>query len=356
MLCFDNAVRTRRRAVTLIELLVVIAILGVLLGLLLPAVQKVREAAARAQCGNNLKQAGLALHQFEAGRGAFPPGAVFGPFPQAGITTDALHGCWPFLLPYLEQPALFGAYRWDVDFFDLANQPTVAAQLKVLQCPSAQANRFVLMEHSDGAFVNGGQGACIDYGPVQGVGPGLALLGLIDPAENYQGALPVNGMTRVLDIRDGTSYTLLVSEDAGRPQLWQAGAVRAGHLLLRRAVGVQRQPGDGPRRERRRGHGPRPLRHQLHEQPAAVQLPPGRGQFPVRRRLGAFPQGRHGHPGAGRPGHAGGRGSASRRRLLSRFGAAVTRSLRRAQRKDATVNARAHTIKGVGGTGSARRA
>jgi prepilin-type N-terminal cleavage/methylation domain-containing protein/prepilin-type processing-associated H-X9-DG protein len=223
MLCFDNPVRRRRRAFTLIEVLVVIAIIGVLLGLLLPAVQKVLDAAARLSCGNNLRQAGLALHQFESTRGRLPPGAVFGPLPEAGITTDALHGCWPFLLPYLEQQALFNAYRWDVDFFDPANQPTVATQLKILQCPSAQANRFVLMEDPDGAFTKGGQGACIDYGPVQGIGPGLVLLGLVDPVGDYRGALPINQMSRLAQISDGTSNTLLVAEDAGRPQLWQAG-------------------------------------------------------------------------------------------------------------------------------------
>jgi prepilin-type processing-associated H-X9-DG protein/prepilin-type N-terminal cleavage/methylation domain-containing protein len=208
---------------TLIEVLVVLAIIGVLIGLLLPAVQTVRRTAARLSCTNNLKQAGLALHQFAGDRGAFPPGVVDGPLPEAGVSTDSLHGCWPFLLPYLEQQALFSAYRWDVDFFDLANQPTVATPLRILQCPSAQPNRFVVMENPDGAFINGGQGACIDYGPVQGVDPKLALLGLMDPVGSYEGALPVNRMTGVVEITDGTSNTLLVAEDAGRPQLWQAG-------------------------------------------------------------------------------------------------------------------------------------
>jgi prepilin-type processing-associated H-X9-DG protein len=212
----------------LIELILVIAIIAVLLGLLVPAVQKVRAAAARVSCLNNLKQAGLALHHFEANHGHFPPGAVLGPLAAAGIDTDALHGCWPFLLPYLEQEALFGAYRWDVDFFDLANQPTVATPLKILQCPSAQASRFVDMEHSDGAFINGGRGACIDYGPVQGVGPGLAVLGLIDPVDDDRGALPMNEMCRVSAITDGTSNTLLIAEDAGRPQQWQAGHLVPG--------------------------------------------------------------------------------------------------------------------------------
>jgi prepilin-type processing-associated H-X9-DG protein/prepilin-type N-terminal cleavage/methylation domain-containing protein len=213
---------------TLIELLVVLAIIGVLIGLLLPAVQKVRAAAARLSCMNNLRQAGLALHQFADDRGAFPPGAVYGPLPQGGVNSDTLHGCWPFLLPYLEQETLFRQYHWDVDCFDPANQPAVATLLKILQCPAAAPNRVVDAGHSDGAFVNGGRGACIDYGPVQGVGPGLAALGLIDPTGDYRGALPMNAMTRVTDITDGTSSTLLVAEDAGRPQRWQAGHAVAG--------------------------------------------------------------------------------------------------------------------------------
>jgi prepilin-type N-terminal cleavage/methylation domain-containing protein len=223
MVCFDKAGRVRRRAVTLVELLVVVAIIGVLIGLLLPAVQKVREAAARLACANHLKQIGLALHQFAADRGAFPPGDVSGPFPEAGVTTDALHGCWPFLLPFLDQAALCRAYRWDVDFFDPANQPAVATQLKVLQCPAAEPDRVVDASHRGGAFASGGRGACTDYGPVQGVAPDLAVLGLIGAAASYDGALPQNVMTRVTDITDGTSTTLLVAEDAGRPQLWQAG-------------------------------------------------------------------------------------------------------------------------------------
>jgi prepilin-type N-terminal cleavage/methylation domain-containing protein/prepilin-type processing-associated H-X9-DG protein len=205
-------------AFTLIELLVVIAIIGVLIALLLPAVQKVREAANRTQCTNNLKNGGLALHNFESANGHFPPGEVNGPYPPAGVTARVSHGCWPFLLPYLEQQALFQQYLWDLNWNDPANQPVVTTQLKILQCPSAEPNRV-----GSGFSGQPGPGACTDYAPVGSVTSGLATMGLIDPVGNYSGALPTNFMARFSDITDGTCETLLVAEQAGRPQLWRAG-------------------------------------------------------------------------------------------------------------------------------------
>jgi prepilin-type processing-associated H-X9-DG protein len=213
-----------RWATTLLELVVAVAILATLIGLLLPAVQRAREAAARMACASNLRQLGLALHQSEARAGHFPPGAVEGPFPPAGVMTESLHGCGTFLLPYLEQTAIADRYHWDVDFDAPPNWAAVGVQVKVLQCPAAPPDRVV-------TFDGGGQGACIDYGPVFGAAPGLADLGLIDRAGSYQGVLARNVMNRVADITDGTSNTLLFAEDAGLPMVWRAGKPASEDLL-----------------------------------------------------------------------------------------------------------------------------
>jgi prepilin-type N-terminal cleavage/methylation domain-containing protein/prepilin-type processing-associated H-X9-DG protein len=222
----------RRRGFTLIELLVVIAIIAILIGLLLPAVQKVREAANRIQCANNLKQLGLALHNYHGDHGTFPPGAV-GPFaslPQyAGLKH---HGLGTYLLPYLEQEALFRQYRWEDSWFDPLNQPVVNRQVKTWKCPSAQADRL-----HNGSLPTvtpppmdlfNGTAACGDYAGMGVIDAGLADRGLIDPPGgprdergHFEGAFPVNHTRRVADILDGTSHTILMAECAGRPQLWR---------------------------------------------------------------------------------------------------------------------------------------
>jgi prepilin-type N-terminal cleavage/methylation domain-containing protein/prepilin-type processing-associated H-X9-DG protein len=122
----------RRRAFTLIELLVVIAIIAVLIGLLLPAVQKVREAAARSKCMNNLKQMGLAVHNFENANGNLPPG---GTYPVGGTSADS-YSVHARILPYIEQAGLYQL----VDLTASAiSQPTVTGQrIAIYVCPSEQ--------------------------------------------------------------------------------------------------------------------------------------------------------------------------------------------------------------------------
>ena len=210
----------RHSAFTLIELLVVIAIIAVLLGLLLPAVQKVREAANRMKCCNNLKQLGLALHHFHDTRNKFPPGNAQGPLPEAGVTEPVTHGWAPYILPFIEQQKLLDLYLWDLELYDPPNQQVVVRQLKDFQCPSApEQDRFMTYA----VFSWGGKGACGDYAPAFYVDPVLVQQGWIPQPADYRGVLEPNHMTRVSEIADGTSNTILLTEVAGRPRQWRAG-------------------------------------------------------------------------------------------------------------------------------------
>src|SRR5688500_13010384 len=126
---------SHRLGFTLIELLVVIAIIAVLIGLLLAAVQKVREAAARATCQNNFKQLSLAMHNYHDANSKLPIGAQGLPCP--GVTGPTVRTPFmPFLLPYFEQDNVFKLYNFNLPFNNAANAPAIAIKLKIFQCPS----------------------------------------------------------------------------------------------------------------------------------------------------------------------------------------------------------------------------
>lgn len=191
--------RTRtRNAFTLIELLVTIAIIAILVALLLPAVQATREAARRTQCRNNLRQLGLALLNYHATHGGFPPGAT-------ADDNGAYANANAMLLPYLEQANLQA--RYDMSRPALFQDPEVkSAVIPVFICPSNTKQNPVVMGlkrqragATDYVYCRGSNDAWCE-------GP---------RPQNQVGLFDLNRFTRVRDVRDGTSQTMALGEGAG---------------------------------------------------------------------------------------------------------------------------------------------
>jgi len=200
-----------RQAFTLIELLVVIAIIAVLIGLLLPAVQKVREAAARAQCQNNLKQLGLALHNYESGRGTFPA-AFRGPSTASPL--PAYFYSWSILAelnPYLEQTNVYNRMDLTQPIYvpptynvSPANQFAVQQVIKLFLCPS---DRMQPVSAAYGEAVIGptNYAACVGTGTTNGGPP-------FGSPWNADGMFRAKYPTRIAEVTDGLSNTVAMSE------------------------------------------------------------------------------------------------------------------------------------------------
>jgi prepilin-type N-terminal cleavage/methylation domain-containing protein/prepilin-type processing-associated H-X9-DG protein len=218
-----------RNAFTLIELLVVIGIIAVLIGLLLPAVQKVRESAARLKCQSNLKQFGLALHGFHDANGYLPAGMVT----ELDIQ-DSYHTGFTYLLPYIEQENIHRLYDYSHQWYDTANYTAVEQQAPLFFCPSNRSRGTIDLTpfiQQWGCAMPPYVGAC-DYVLCKGARAQISPTPANIPSE-ARGLFNISqadlAMTagqvqwlptpqfrvRLLDITDGTSSTLAIGEAAG---------------------------------------------------------------------------------------------------------------------------------------------
>jgi prepilin-type N-terminal cleavage/methylation domain-containing protein/prepilin-type processing-associated H-X9-DG protein len=230
-----------RSGFTLVELLVVIAIIGVLVALLLPAVQQAREAARRMSCQNNLKQMGIALHNHHDAKGTFPPGGM-----NTGQNGTRCYTNWAIeILPYMEEQALYQQYRQDRFNEDPLNAPVFQARMTKHECPSDPVrNKLELpasgphqnqnFRHGSYRAVSGICGNPVGHGAWDTFEPQLWPNNTLDKAwrgvlhgtsaayngipaqsalgSNNQSVAQMGGPERIANITDGTSNTLMVGE------------------------------------------------------------------------------------------------------------------------------------------------
>jgi prepilin-type N-terminal cleavage/methylation domain-containing protein/prepilin-type processing-associated H-X9-DG protein len=230
----------RRSGFTLIELLVVIAIIAILIGLLLPAVQKVREAAARSKCSNNLKQMAIACHSYHDVNGKMPCGPVY-----SGFDGLAMHFV---LLPYVEQMAVYNqgdmSKAWDDTTGPRVNLALGAILLSVYQCPSSP---ILQSEVTADQPVSGQYAKTMHYVGIMGpkgvnpvTGATYGLSGTGQGGQSTDGILTPVQPVQMTGITDGTSNTLMIGElswyDAKCYRAWERGCAKGSTCASQRNV------------------------------------------------------------------------------------------------------------------------